>query len=129
MDDRPVADHELTRLDAVEDLARLPTDQELGKLELTTLQYYLRETNPANGLVRDKTEPGAPCSIAAVGLYLATIPVLVERGVFSREFAPESALRTLRFFRDSPHGAEPDATGYKGFYYHFLDMKSGRRVW
>jgi hypothetical protein len=49
--------------------------------------------------------------------------------VISREFAPEIALRRLRFFRDSPHGPEPDATGYRGFYYHFLDMKSGRRVW
>ena len=55
--------------------------------------------------------------------------MLVERGVISREFAPEIALRRLRFFRDSPHGPEPDATGYKGFYYHFLDMKTGRRVW
>ena len=127
MQDRPRADDDLTRLD--EELSRLPTDQDLGKLELTTLQYYLRETNPENGLVRDKTESGAPCSIAAVGLYLATIPVLIERGVISREFAPATTLRILRFFRDSPHGTEAEATGYKGFYYHFLDMKSGRRVW
>ncbi len=38
-------------------------------------------------------------------------------------------VKRLRFFLDSPHGPEPNATGYKGFYYHFLDMKSGRRVW
>jgi hypothetical protein len=96
---------------------------------VTTLQYYLHEANPANGLIRDKTDPSAPCSIAAVGLALSTIPVLVERGVIAREFAPELALRRMRFFHSSPHGAEPDSTGYKGFYYHFLDMKSGRRVW
>ena len=119
----------MTRLDDAEELSRLPTDQDLDRLQVTTLQYYLREANPANGLIRDKTERGAPCSIAAVGLGLATIPVLTERGVISREFAPEIALRRLRFFWDSPHGSEPDATGYKGFYYHFLDMKSGRRVW
>jgi hypothetical protein len=35
----------------------------------------------------------------------------------------------MRFFHSSPHGPEPDSTGYRGFYYHFLDMKSGRRVW
>jgi hypothetical protein len=104
-------------------------DQELNRLQLTTLQYYLHEVNPANGLVRDKTDKTAPASIAAVGLALATLPVLVERGILSREFAPEIALKRLRFFRDAPHGPEPDATGYKGFYYHFLDMKSGRRVW
>lgn len=105
------------------------TDQDLDKLQLTTLQYYLHESNPANGLIRDKTLKGAPASIAAVGLMLASIPILIERGVISREFAPEIAMRKLRFFRDSPHGPGKDATGHKGFYYHFLDMKSGRRVW
>jgi hypothetical protein len=107
----------------------LLTDQDLDRLQVTTVQYYLHESNPANGLIRDKTDPAAPCSIAAIGLGLATIPVLVERGVISREFAPEVALRKLRFFDSSPQGPEPDSTGYKGFYYHFLDMKSGRRVW
>jgi len=105
------------------------TEQDLNQLQLTTLQYYLHESNPANGLIRDKTEKSAPASIAAVGLALASLTIFVERGVLSREFAPEYVLRILRFFRDSPHGPEPDATGYKGFYYHFLDMKRGRRVW
>jgi hypothetical protein len=103
--------------------------EDLDRLQATTIRYYLHESNPANGLIRDKTDPSAPCSIAAVGLGLASIPVLVERGVISREFAPEIALRRLRFFRDCQQGPEPDATGYKGFYYHFLDMKTGRRVW
>src|SRR5499433_3461111 len=112
-----------------EELTGQPCDEELARLQLTTLQYYLHEANPANGLIRDKTDPTAPSSIAAIGLGLATIPLLVERGVISREFAPELVLKRLRFFRDSPHGPDPDATGYRGFYYHFLDMKTGRRVW
>lgn len=94
------------------------TDEDLNRLQLTTLQYYLHESNPANGLVHDKTQPSAPASIAAVGLALASLPIIIERGVISREFAPEIALKQLRFFRDAPHGPEPDATGYKGFYYH-----------
>jgi hypothetical protein len=112
-----------------EEMSHQLTDDDLGRLQLTTVQYYLHESNPANGLIRDKTEPKAPSSIAAVGLGLATVPVLVERGVIAREFAPELVLKRLRFFRDSPQGPEPDATGYRGFYYHFLDMKTGRRVW
>ena len=112
-----------------EELTGQPGDEELARLQLTTLQYYLHEANPANGLIRDKTDPTAPSSIAAIGLGLATIPLLVERGVISREFAPELVLKRLRFFRDSPHGPQPDATGYRGFYYHFLDMRTGRRVW
>ena len=49
--------------------------------------------------------------------------------MFDRDEIVDIVLRKLRFFRDSPHGPEADATGYKGFYYHFLDMKTGRRVW
>jgi hypothetical protein len=113
-----------------EDPGPLPTDEEdLGRLEWTTLDYYLKESNPVNGLIRDKSAPGAPASIAAIGMSLATIPVVVERGVIPREFGASLALRQLRFFHSSPHGPEPDATGYRGFYYHFLDMNSGRRVW
>ncbi|HEY2370567.1 MAG TPA: glucoamylase family protein, partial [Polyangiaceae bacterium] len=110
-------------------LAHTLEDEELDRLQLTTLQYYLHETNPATGLIRDKTDPTAPASIAAVGLGLASIPVLVERGVIAREFASEIALRRLRFFRDAPQGVQRDAAGYRGFYYHFLHMKTGRRVW
>jgi len=36
---------------------------------------------------------------------------------------------SLRFFHDGEQGTGPDAIGYKGFYYHFLDMKTGKRVW
>ena len=54
-----------------DELHRPPSDEELGRLQWTTVLYYLHETNPDNGLVRDKTDPAAPCSIAAVGLALA----------------------------------------------------------
>jgi hypothetical protein len=108
---------------------RLPTDEELGRLQWTTVLYYLHETNPDNGLVRDKTDPDAPCSIAAVGLALATIPVIIKRGVVIRKFAARIARRRLRSLLDLPQGPGPDAAGYKGFFYHFLDIDTGRRVW
>lgn len=91
--------------------------------------YFLHEVNKANGLVLDKTCPDWPASIAAVGLGLTAFPVGVERGFVARKEAAERTLATLRFFWGSKHGPEPDATGYKGFYYHFLDMQTGRRVW
>jgi hypothetical protein len=91
--------------------------------------YFLHETNAANGLVLDKTSPDWPASIAAVGLGLAAYPVGVERGFVTRTEAAERTLRTLRFFWRSRQGPEPDATGHKGFYYHFLDMRSGARAW
>ena len=102
---------------------------DLTALEWVTLEYYIHQVNPANGLVADKTARGAPASIAAVGMALATAPFVVERGLLPRDEVARRVLTRLRFFRDSPQGTEPDATGYKGFYYHFLDMETGRRVW
>ena len=109
--------------------ATLTVDVELEKLQRQTFEYFLHETNPVNGLVVDKTKADWPASIAATGLGLACYPVAVERGFISRAAAVERTLTTLRFFWNSPQGIEPDATGYRGFYYHFLDMKTGRRVW
>ncbi|HEU5179411.1 MAG TPA: glucoamylase family protein [Candidatus Polarisedimenticolia bacterium] len=91
--------------------------------------YFLHETNPTNGLVLDKTCANWPASIAAVGLGLTAYPVGVERGLVTRAEAAERTLKTLRFFWGSRQGPEPDATGYKGFYYHFLDMQTGARAW
>ena len=109
--------------------SKLSLDAELEKLQRQTFDYFLHETNSANGLVIDKTAPDWPASIAATGLGLACYPVGVERGFMSRAAAVERTLVTLRFFWNSPQGREADATGYKGFYYHFLDMETGKRAW
>jgi hypothetical protein len=108
---------------------KLTIDAELERLQRESFDYFLHEANPDNGLVIDKTAPNWPASIAATGLALASYPIAVERGFMSRVQAIERTLNTLRFFWNSPQGPEADATGYKGFYYHFLDMKTGRRVW
>ena len=108
---------------------KLSANAELILLQRQTFDYFLNEASPVNGLVIDKTAPDWPASIAATGLALAAYPVGVERGLMSRAAAVERTLKTLRFFWNSPQGPEPDATGYRGFYYHFLDMQTGRRAW
>src|SRR4029077_17111815 len=100
----------------------------LDLLQRESFEYFLCEVNPANGLIADKNKPDWRASIAAVGLALAAYPVGVERGFISREEAAAKTLAGLRFFGDSAQGPEPDATGHKGFYYHFLDMSTGRRA-
>ena len=105
------------------------SDADLGTLQHKSFDYFIHEANAANGLVIDKTAPDWPASIAATGLALAAYPVGVERGFMARGAAVERTLATLRFFWNSPQGPEPDATGYRGFYYHFLDMQTGRRAW
>jgi hypothetical protein len=106
-----------------------PAHAELEMLQHKSFSYFLHETNPDNGLVIDKTAADWPASIAATGFALAAYPVAVERGFMPRAAAVERTLTTLRFFWNSPQGPEPDATGYQGFYYHFLDMRTGRRAW
>src|SRR6185312_6375419 len=85
----------------------------LDALQRKTFDYFIHEVNALNGLVMDRTEEGAPASIAVVGLALAAYPVGVERGFITREAAIERTLATLHFFRDSVQGNGPDATGYK----------------
>ncbi|WP_164780374.1 MULTISPECIES: glucoamylase family protein [unclassified Mesorhizobium] len=102
---------------------------DLAILQRETFDYFIHEANPDNGLILDKTEANSPASIAATGLALACYPVGVERGFMTRSAAAERTLATLHFFWNSPQGSQPDATGYRGFYYHFLDMQTGRRAW
>jgi hypothetical protein len=109
-------------------VAKPTIEAELETLQRESFCYFLHETNPANGLVKDKTALDWPASIAATGFALASYPVGIERGFIPRAAAVERTLATLRFFWNSPHGPEPDATGYQGFYYHFLDIQTGRRA-
>jgi hypothetical protein len=101
----------------------------LSDIQSDAFKYFMHEVNPANGLVADSTKGGWPSSIAAVGMALSAYPIGVEHGFITREEAMVRTLRKLRFFAGSEQSTRPDATGYKGFYYHFLDMQTGRRAW
>lgn len=107
----------------------LSIEGELDLLQRQSFDYFLHETNKENGLVLDKTALNWPCSIAATGLALASYPVAIERGLMTRQDAIERTLKIMKFFWNSHQGPESDATGYKGFYYHFLDMTTGKRAW
>ena len=103
--------------------------QALRRLQRNSFGYFLHETNRANGLVLDKTAADWPASIAAIGMALTAYPVGVARDFISRAEAAERTLTTLRFLAASEQGTAADATGYKGFFYHFLHMQTGRREW
>ena len=100
----------------------------LDTLQHETFDYFLRNASPHTGLIADRTEPGAPASIAAIGLGLSALCVAVARGWMARKAVASRTRATLQFFRDSVQSPAPDATGYRGFYYHFLDMTTGRRA-
>jgi hypothetical protein len=104
-------------------------EQLLDQLQKAAFDYFLEYVDATTGLVADTSRKGSPASIAVVGFALSCYPIGVERGWIARADAATQTLKTLRFFWNSPQSAEADVTGYKGFYYHFLDMQSGRRVW
>jgi hypothetical protein len=61
-------------------------------------------------------------SIAAVGFGLTALCIGQEQGWITSEQAYDRALITLLFFRDKMENIH-------GFYYHFVDLNTGERVW
>jgi len=101
----------------------------LDMVEKQSFQYFVQCSNPANGLVLDKasnsTSPDfkyAPASIAAVGFGLAALAVGAERGWIGKDAAGERVKTTLKFFSEKMESE-------RGFFYHFVDMETGKRVW
>src|SRR3546814_854775 len=93
-----------------------------------TFRFFWETTNPANGLAPDRYPSKSFASIAAVGFALTAYPYGVEQGWVTRAQARDRTLATLRFFWNAPQGPEASGTsGYKGFFYHFLDMETGHR--
>ena len=109
--------------------SHLFTPAKLLKLQRRAFDFFNENLNPENGLVADSTRKNWPCSIAVVGFALSCYPIAVERGFLKRSEALKRTLSALRFFADSEQSTHPEASGHRGFYYHFLDMKSGKRVW
>jgi len=94
----------------------------LNKLENDSIFYFIKESNPANGLIKDSSRPGSPCSVAAVGFGLTAICIGESRGWISKDDAYYVILKTLKTFRDT-------VPNEHGFFYHFLDMRTGSRAW
>lgn len=94
----------------------------LDKLEYDSILYFIRESNPANGLIKDSSRPGSPCSTAVVGFGLTAICIGESRGWIAKDDAYYLVLKILKTFRDT-------VPNEKGFFYHFLDMRTAQRTW
>ncbi|MEO6925716.1 MAG: glucoamylase family protein [Rhodanobacter sp.] len=110
-------------------LCTLSDDAMLDRLQRAAFDYFVQTMNPDNGLIPDTSRENSPVSIAVVGFALSAYPAAVERGWMERAEAVRRSLLAMHFFRDSDQSGSPTGTGYKGFYYHFLDIHSGKRVW
>lgn len=116
------------RAQALVRTSRSRGDVLLDDLEHRTFRWFWDVGDPRTGLVPDRWPSKTFCSIAAVGFALNAYAVGAERGWISRAEARERTLSTLRFFATAPQGeAAAGTTGYRGFFYHFIDMEQGRR--
>jgi hypothetical protein len=104
--------------------------QLLDFIEVTAVDYFWREANPTNGLIRDRTRADSKCSIAAVGFGLSGLCVGAERGWLPRAAVRDRVRTTLRTFAEGPQSDDPTNTiGHHGWFYHFLEMDTARRAW
>ncbi len=114
------------QLDAADRLHSAPL---IAEIEERTFRFFWERVNRENGLFPDRWPSPAPSSIAAVGFALTAYPIGVERGWITRDQARDVTLTTMRFFNTLPMGgAATGVAGYRGFYYHFLDINTGLRV-
>ena len=108
----------------------LPPNQQtmVADLEKRTFQWFWDSANPSNGLIPDHYPGPSFSSIASIGFGLTAYGIGVERGYITREQAVDRTLTTLRFFAHAREDdSEDDASGFHGFFYHFLDMQTGKR--
>lgn len=104
-------------------------DDFLEYLQEVNFDYFWYLANPDNGLVPDRSAPGSYCSIAAVGFGLTAIAIGIDHGWITRTQGVARVLTTLNTFLQGPQGTNVSGMiGYKGWFYHFLDMKSAVRA-
>jgi hypothetical protein len=103
----------------------------LEDLQKRLFQYFWDQADPQTGLVADRARTdGSPLdenhknvgSIAATGFGLTALCVASERRWVDSSSAIERTRSTLRLFADR-------AFHQRGWFYHWLDTKTGERRW
>ena len=99
----------------------------LEDLQKRCFQYFWEQAPPETGLVADRapadgSEKFDVASIAATGFGLTAICIADERGWVEHDEAYQRVLTTLRFLWEK-------TTNEHGFYYHFVNHTTGKRVW
>jgi len=98
-------------------------------IERRTFNFFWLTANPMTGLTPDHwPSRHGPSSISAVGFALTADVIGAYRGYVTRRAAAARVLKVLSFLWSLPQGTgrRRDA-GYQGFFYHFLNMRTGLR--
>jgi hypothetical protein len=100
----------------------------LDYVQAAAFDFFWFEANPANGMIRDRSQPWSAASIAAIGFGLTAIPIGIDHQWISRPAGSERVLRTLQTLWLAPQGdATSKTSGYKGWFYHFLNFHDATR--
>ncbi len=103
----------------------------LEDLQHRSFNYFWEQADPQTGLVPDRARIDGSdldenhrnvASIAATGFGLTALCIAAEHGWVTKDEARERTLSTLRFFADR-------AFEKHGWFYHWLDTKTGERRW
>ncbi len=94
----------------------------LKKIEYDTFKYFTGEINKDNGLVKDNSTPKSPASISALGFALVSYCIASDKGWLDYDEAFKMTLKALKTIENTVEHKN-------GFYYHFVDLKTGQRVW
>jgi hypothetical protein len=99
----------------------------LDTLQERTFRFFW-DLTPPNGLTPDRAPTPSFASVAGTGFALTAFAVGSERGYVTREAARGRVLAALRHFWTAPQDSTPSgAAGHRGFFYHFLDPRTGHR--
>ena len=98
------------------------------ELQRRTFLYFWELANGQNFQIPDRYPTENFSSIAATGFGLTSYLVGVNKKYITREQAVNRVLQTLRFLKKMPQGeAKSGVSGYRGFYYHFLNNDDATR--
>lgn len=107
--------------------SRLSDDELLEEIVSRAFLYFWHEASPKTGLVRDRAlADGGPdnritASIAATGYGLAALCIGHARGYLPKHQIGQRVVTTLSFLVNHLEQVN-------GFFYHFLDINTGRRL-
>src|SRR5437588_1028089 len=107
---------------------RTGDDALLDDVEQRTFHFFWDLADRRTLLIPDRAPTPSFSSIAAVGFGLTAYGIGAERGYVTRAAAAARTLATLRSLQAMKQGPEASGvSGYHGFFYHFLDMRTGVR--
>ena len=100
----------------------------LSDIQERAFRFFWDTTDAATGLAPDRWPTPSFASIAAIGFALTAYGVGEKHGWITRQQHRDRTLASLEFLARAPSGpAATGVSGYKGFFYHFLDAKTGTR--